>query len=739
MTPWLVAVFCLVTAGCLNVTDQQTSESQNEQVAILKQLRKVNEDGSYTFGYEAGDGSFKVETRDVLGNVKGTFGFVDGNGEIKRVTYSSSNGTGFKATTVSPLQERPSVVQTIPRTNRSSSTRKPSPTLVYATSTSTESSSTLSTSSTSSTSSTINSKLNVGPTVRSRIKTTPMPSSSTNSTTEAAPKTVFGNYLKSTKRPRSFINSQRSLPSTTSSEQESADNGDEDSQIIRPTVEAKAATQRKNYFTKRPIDHTLRPITEEFDEKDDESKSAVTGNNLRRQLHDETTIKVEESRESSDEHSDVYHSGSLSTPRPLFTTTNNPKIIQRIRMERPKILYHNHNNHHQQVKSSNEENYGPAQFDDSKYQNTRVYEAENKIAEQEREAPEQFVYRVPHSRVPQRDYARTMEPLYIRRQQQILKDLPPNLFVPSPNNDEEDYQPPVERILARLQARAYPRPSEQENVDYIAEAPGQQPMEPVQPQPPPPPVPAPNPANHQNYINPRQFARLVRPYVMDHEARSRGYMRLQPVDEKDYMDGYYRNVVLPPEPPNPIAPPLSRRDFQLLLRRLLVSQYGVQALTHPRTYLDHALYDEQSYPYQRPRLMYEEPIPQPRPRLIPAIDPLYNSYYPEQNPGYQDPRYARRVYRQKFYDQDVNDPDDHNHGDEILPPPVREALLLRMLQLAINNQRSITPNTILMSTTPSSSMTPVTTSGYRKSGPVRSVQIITDDKSEDKDDTRKKL
>lgn len=60
MTPWLVAVFCLVTAGCLNVTDQQTSESQNEQVAILKQLRKVNEDGSYTFGYEAGDGSFKV-------------------------------------------------------------------------------------------------------------------------------------------------------------------------------------------------------------------------------------------------------------------------------------------------------------------------------------------------------------------------------------------------------------------------------------------------------------------------------------------------------------------------------------------------------------------------------------------------------------------------------------------------------------------------------------------------------
>lgn len=61
MTPWLMAFFCLATASCSNVTDQQTSETQHDhQVAILKQIRKVNEDGSYTYGYEAGDGSFKV-------------------------------------------------------------------------------------------------------------------------------------------------------------------------------------------------------------------------------------------------------------------------------------------------------------------------------------------------------------------------------------------------------------------------------------------------------------------------------------------------------------------------------------------------------------------------------------------------------------------------------------------------------------------------------------------------------
>lgn len=75
-----------------------TSESSDlagegqDQVAILKQINRVNDDGSYTFGYEAADGSFKIETRDVAGNVKGMFGFVDEGGELKRVSYSASNG-----------------------------------------------------------------------------------------------------------------------------------------------------------------------------------------------------------------------------------------------------------------------------------------------------------------------------------------------------------------------------------------------------------------------------------------------------------------------------------------------------------------------------------------------------------------------------------------------------------------------------------------------------------------------
>ncbi|XP_008487297.1 larval cuticle protein 1-like, partial [Diaphorina citri] len=66
-------------------------------VTILRQINRLNDDGSYTFGYEAADGSFKIETRDVEGNVKGMFGFVDENGELKRISYSARNGTGFQA------------------------------------------------------------------------------------------------------------------------------------------------------------------------------------------------------------------------------------------------------------------------------------------------------------------------------------------------------------------------------------------------------------------------------------------------------------------------------------------------------------------------------------------------------------------------------------------------------------------------------------------------------------------
>lgn len=97
---WLVVTSCrcaAVTAADVQEESPEQDAQSQQQVAILKQINRVNDDGSYTFGYEAADGSFKIETRDVLGNVKGMFGFIDESGQLKRVSYSASNNTGFQS------------------------------------------------------------------------------------------------------------------------------------------------------------------------------------------------------------------------------------------------------------------------------------------------------------------------------------------------------------------------------------------------------------------------------------------------------------------------------------------------------------------------------------------------------------------------------------------------------------------------------------------------------------------
>ena len=80
---------CLVLLAGL-VASQDTTESSTERdtaetstpvtasastteapVVIVKQVNEINEDGSYTVGFEASDGSFRLETKDAEGNVEG--------------------------------------------------------------------------------------------------------------------------------------------------------------------------------------------------------------------------------------------------------------------------------------------------------------------------------------------------------------------------------------------------------------------------------------------------------------------------------------------------------------------------------------------------------------------------------------------------------------------------------------------------------------------------------------------
>ncbi|XP_022119322.2 vegetative cell wall protein gp1-like [Pieris rapae] len=74
------------------------SESKTDPpppVAILKQINRHNEDGSYTYGYEGGDGSFKIETKSVSGEVKGKYGYKDDTGKLRVIEYGA-NKYGFQ-------------------------------------------------------------------------------------------------------------------------------------------------------------------------------------------------------------------------------------------------------------------------------------------------------------------------------------------------------------------------------------------------------------------------------------------------------------------------------------------------------------------------------------------------------------------------------------------------------------------------------------------------------------------
>ena len=59
-------------------------------------MNQLNEDGSYTFGFEAEDGSFRVENKDLSGRITGKYGFIDTDGVTKVFEYISGRLLGFQ-------------------------------------------------------------------------------------------------------------------------------------------------------------------------------------------------------------------------------------------------------------------------------------------------------------------------------------------------------------------------------------------------------------------------------------------------------------------------------------------------------------------------------------------------------------------------------------------------------------------------------------------------------------------
>merc|ERR1712226_226124 len=97
------------TSTDLAIENEIVLEEEDSAPVIIENFNDVNEDGSYTFGYKASDGTFKKETRDLEGNVKGMYGFLDDNGEVQVVEYASNNATGFKILSGNPAPVAPEV------------------------------------------------------------------------------------------------------------------------------------------------------------------------------------------------------------------------------------------------------------------------------------------------------------------------------------------------------------------------------------------------------------------------------------------------------------------------------------------------------------------------------------------------------------------------------------------------------------------------------------------------------
>merc|ERR1712226_1813471 len=70
--------------------------SPTTPVPILRYVDNQNIDGSYTYGYEAADGTYKLETRYQDGRVKGKYGYVDPDGNLREASYGAEAGRGFE-------------------------------------------------------------------------------------------------------------------------------------------------------------------------------------------------------------------------------------------------------------------------------------------------------------------------------------------------------------------------------------------------------------------------------------------------------------------------------------------------------------------------------------------------------------------------------------------------------------------------------------------------------------------
>ncbi|CAG4999214.1 unnamed protein product [Parnassius apollo] len=664
-----VLLVCLATATATNSTNNATvndtstnstkeilkaSETADPgKVEIVKQIRRLNEDGSYTIGYEADDGTFKIESRDVLGNVKGTFGYIDQDGEIKRVTYSSSGDT-----TPIPVTSTTPSIPTIVRMNKtiSSTTRRPLATVVYPTRSSIRESATR------------------GTVIQSIPRRRPV-STSARAAANLETTTENQNAEETTSNILNLYKSREETKTRT--------------QILKPV----SATLKEDLISKQSTTNlptTVKPVHEDINE--DEYEASKT-NTIHRELFAKSPNPHMMSLQQSagDDSTDVYGGHqSLGTVRPLFTTTTS----------RPRLIpIHTLVEARQNIQRHYQE---PAEEQEATVEAStgRVYEPQNIVTSN----PVPVVHIQEHRDSDNRLY---QQPIYRRPQSTVrfrtdeyLRDNP---GAPVPIGNQRpflhyEYQDKVldQQFLSRKETP-------------IAQ----------------------------------QTKSAAEPATVPYDIRPATRIISIPVDERGVpVQGYQARFVNPYRPTptpveyqprydpleemNAISTPVSTRDLKRLLQILILRQNRLQAL------MDQLV--APGPPYQ-PLPMYRQDNDYNQHQISRHYvdDDRYDYRYDQQyrqdaysnqmsyeNPQYESQRYVprRRLYT-RHYDTAGSSSNNVEDAPEYLPADIREALLLKMLMLAINPDFMPTP-------APSTELT--TAAPQRKQ--VRNVQILGEEGSE---------
>uniref|UniRef100_A0A336K7M8 CSON000739 protein n=1 Tax=Culicoides sonorensis TaxID=179676 RepID=A0A336K7M8_CULSO len=712
--------YSVSTSETKSTDDLDKDESKNPQkLEIIKQIRKINADGSYTIGYEAEDGTFKIESRDVLGNVKGTYGYIDENGEIKRISYTANNATGLKTVHQDTETEETAQLPKYNRTVSSSTTRRP----------------------------------NLSTTKSSVVQSIPR-------------RRFHFERVNSPNKVGQEVNSLNAEPTTTVVYATSISSTAKPVLLVRPTQVPYGVKQSTGDQIVRPekletLSHISKvSLNSKNENKDEENKSR---NHLRRQLSSENTENFETQQQiiygqsAGDDNTHIYGGGPSAgvTVRPLFSSTASTRVPVQVLAARQRAAQLQ-NIIGKSPSTTTERVYvkSPKRIDEKRYEQSTEPQTSGPVVEippnrdinegaedERRQFRERPNYR---SREFIRYVPTTVIPLSDQRHGYRQPPPPPQ---PLPYRQEEPQQQQYLRETTRAPIRRpttdnFQQQGQTQAPEYRGE-PGGRPAAAGYPgdyQPQPyspyqfglgPYNQRPSPFDYPDRpLTTRDFERLLQLLIYRHT-------QLQQYGRLGYQNPYYPSAS-PYPPPSPY--------------------YGYQIPRPPFYNPPNPLYDPR---YENPNYSPSSPPPRQYPVTAPAHNSAdapeneqslnqLNQYYDSQRTvprrrQFLPPQAPPQSSRQQYASTQVpynNEADYASNTNEVgpgpapglpdyLPPHVREDLLYRMFMLALRTdpayaqqQQQLQPSEIERNIAQATSIEPTTIAPVTSRKPVRSVQIL---------------